>query len=51
MFCVLWQYVAVDKTGQYVAVSGKRGVAHCNVSTKKWKLFGNESQVSSFPEY
>jgi WD40 repeat protein len=38
------KYVAVDKTGQYVAVSGRRGVAHCHVSTKKWKLFGNESQ-------
>ncbi|XP_062515781.1 guanine nucleotide exchange factor subunit RIC1-like isoform X1 [Corticium candelabrum] len=38
------KYAAIDVNGRYVAVSSKRGMAHCNVSTKKWKLFGNESQ-------
>lgn len=39
------QYAAVDKTGQCVAVAGKTGLAHYTFSTRKWKLFGNETQV------
>lgn len=38
------RYAAVDKTGQCVAVAGKTGLAHYTFSTRKWKLFGNETQ-------
>lgn len=45
MYTHLLQYAAVDKTGQCVAVAGKTGLAHYTFSTRKWKLFGNETQV------
>jgi len=38
------QYSCVDKTGQCVAVAGKTGLAHYALTTRKWKLFGNETQ-------
>lgn len=44
---VLFQYAAVDKSGQCVAVAGKTGLAHYTFATRKWKLFGNETQVIS----
>lgn len=42
--CV-FQYSAVDKAGQCVAVAGKTGLAHYGLFNRKWKLFGNETQV------
>eukprot|EP00038_Savillea_parva_P031228 m.83974 g.83974 ORF g.83974 m.83974 type:complete len:1288 (+) comp9574_c0_seq1:153-4016(+) len=38
------RYVAVDAFGQSIAVAGARGVAHYSVASRKWRLFGNESQ-------
>lgn len=38
------RYVAVDEIGQSIAVAGAHGVAHYSVSSRKWRLFGNESQ-------
>lgn len=42
-FLVL-QYAAVDLAGQCVAVAGKTGFAHYALFSRKWKLFGNETQ-------
>lgn len=39
------QFSAIDKLGQNVAVVGKFGFAHYSLLTKKWKLFGNITQV------
>eukprot|EP00037_Helgoeca_nana_P011471 m.103023 g.103023 ORF g.103023 m.103023 type:complete len:1266 (+) comp20854_c0_seq1:272-4069(+) len=38
------RYVAVDNMGQSIAVAGSHGVAHYSVASRKWRLFGNESQ-------
>lgn len=40
------QFSAIDKLGQNVAVVGKFGFAHYSLLSKKWKLFGNITQVS-----
>jgi len=39
------RYAAVDKTGRCVAVAGRTGIAHYSLNSRKWKLFGNVSQV------
>lgn len=39
---------AVDKTGQCIAIAGKTGFAYYNHSSRRWKLFGNESQERDF---
>lgn len=38
------QYAAVNTSGQCVVVAGKTGLAHYALFTRKWKLFGNETQ-------
>lgn len=38
------RYASVDKAGQCVAVAGKTGFAHYALFSRKWKLFGNETQ-------
>ncbi|XP_046662449.1 guanine nucleotide exchange factor subunit Rich isoform X3 [Homalodisca vitripennis] len=38
------RYTAVDADGSHIAVAGRTGLAHYSLSTKKWKLFGNETQ-------
>nr|XP_006817611.1 PREDICTED: protein RIC1 homolog [Saccoglossus kowalevskii] len=38
------RFAAVDRTGHCVAVSGKTGLAHYALFTRRWKLFGNENQ-------
>uniref|UniRef100_A0A2D4HUC7 Uncharacterized protein n=1 Tax=Micrurus lemniscatus lemniscatus TaxID=129467 RepID=A0A2D4HUC7_MICLE len=40
------RFSAIDKMGQNVAVVGKFGFAHYSLFSKKWKLFGNITQVS-----
>lgn len=42
------QFSAIDKLGQNVAVVGKFGFAHYSLLTKKWKLFGNVTQVRGY---
>eukprot|EP00040_Diaphanoeca_grandis_P024885 m.137406 g.137406 ORF g.137406 m.137406 type:complete len:1155 (+) comp29919_c1_seq1:317-3781(+) len=41
------RYTAVGPSGQYLAIAGRRGVAHFNMQTSKWRLFGNQSQEQS----
>ncbi|XP_070563112.1 guanine nucleotide exchange factor subunit RIC1-like isoform X2 [Ptychodera flava] len=38
------KYAAVDRAGHCVAVAGKTGLAHYALFTRRWKLFGNETQ-------
>ncbi|NXA28691.1 RIC1 protein, partial [Ibidorhyncha struthersii] len=42
------RFSAIDNLGQNVAVVGKFGFAHYSLLTKKWKLFGNITQVRGF---
>lgn len=42
------RYSAIDSEGIHLAVAGRTGLAHYSMSTKKWKLFGNESQEKDF---
>lgn len=42
------QYSAIDFLGTSVAVAGRTGVALYSFSTRKWKLFGNETQEKDF---
>lgn len=42
------RYCAHDRVGTNVAVAGKYGFALYSTVTKKWKLFGNESQEKDF---
>lgn len=39
------QFAAIDTAGQCMAIAGRRGFAHYNLFTRKWKLFGNITQV------
>lgn len=39
---------SVDQTGQSIAIAGRSGFAHYSILTRKWKLFGNESQEKDF---
>ncbi|XP_065184852.1 guanine nucleotide exchange factor subunit RIC1-like [Sycon ciliatum] len=41
------RYVAVSDSARYVAVAGQYGIAHCNVATQRWKVFGNVSQETN----
>ncbi|XP_039276029.1 guanine nucleotide exchange factor subunit Rich [Nilaparvata lugens] len=38
------KYTAIDREGCRVAVAGRSGLAHYSLLTRKWKLFGNETQ-------
>ncbi|EDW72606.1 uncharacterized protein Dwil_GK17088 [Drosophila willistoni] len=42
------RYAAIDKDGIHLAVAGRTGLAHYSLITRKWKLFGNESQEKDF---
>ncbi|XP_054731695.1 guanine nucleotide exchange factor subunit Rich [Anastrepha obliqua] len=42
------RYSAIDMDGTHLAVAGRTGLAHYSMMTKKWKLFGNESQEKDF---
>ena len=46
VFLSLSQYAAVDDSGCNLALAGRAGFALHSGLTKKWKLFGNEIQVS-----
>lgn len=49
--CVRVQFAAIDTAGQCMAVAGRRGFAHYSLFTRKWKLFGNITQVCKFVDY
>ncbi|KAK6642715.1 hypothetical protein RUM43_004217 [Polyplax serrata] len=42
------RYTAIDSEGQNVSVAGRTGLAHYSLLTRKWKLFGNETQEKDF---
>nr|CAD7448327.1 unnamed protein product [Timema bartmani] len=42
------RYTAIDSDGQNIAVAGRTGLAHYSLLTRKWKLFGNETQEKDF---
>ncbi|EDV97491.1 guanine nucleotide exchange factor subunit Rich [Drosophila grimshawi] len=42
------RYAAIDAAGLHIAVAGRTGLAHYAMLSKKWKLFGNESQEKDF---
>lgn len=42
------KYTAIDFEGNNVAVSGRTGLAHYSLQSRKWKLFGNETQEKDF---
>ncbi|ORY05246.1 RIC1-domain-containing protein [Basidiobolus meristosporus CBS 931.73] len=42
------KYVSISYDGKYVAIAGKHGVAHCNITTGRWKLFGDQLQEQEF---
>ncbi|XP_047001163.1 guanine nucleotide exchange factor subunit Rich [Schistocerca americana] len=42
------RYTALDSEGQNLAVAGRTGLAHYSLISRKWKLFGNETQEKDF---
>ncbi|KAJ3103496.1 hypothetical protein HDU97_010079 [Phlyctochytrium planicorne] len=42
------QYTSYNDSGTNIAIAGRRGIAHYNTNSNKWKLFGNEIQEQSF---
>ncbi|XP_063921196.1 guanine nucleotide exchange factor subunit Rich-like isoform X2 [Zophobas morio] len=42
------RYSAIDAEGQNMAVAGRTGLAHYSMHTRRWKLFGNETQEKDF---
>lgn len=42
------QYSAISTDGVNIAVAGRTGVAIYSIFTRKWKLFGNETQEKDF---
>jgi len=42
------RYTAMNDSGSHLAVAGRTGLAHYSTSSRKWKLFGNETQEKEF---
>ncbi|XP_076267797.1 guanine nucleotide exchange factor subunit Rich isoform X2 [Rhynchophorus ferrugineus] len=42
------RYSAIDMEGQNIAIAGRTGIAHYSLQTRRWKLFGNETQEKDF---
>ncbi|CAG8511585.1 12925_t:CDS:10 [Acaulospora morrowiae] len=42
------KYASISGDGRYIAIAGRRGLAHYNVSSGRWKLFGNQQQEQEF---
>ncbi|KAI8882813.1 RIC1-domain-containing protein [Backusella circina FSU 941] len=42
------RYASISADGRYIAIAGKRGFAHYNAVSNRWKLFGNQQQEQSF---
>jgi hypothetical protein len=39
------KYVCICPDGKFVAVAGRRGLAHYSSATQRWRLFGSQHQV------
>lgn len=42
------RYSAIDSSGNNIAIAGRTGMALYSLVTRKWKLFGNETQEKDF---
>ncbi|RUP50766.1 hypothetical protein BC936DRAFT_137723 [Jimgerdemannia flammicorona] len=42
------RYATINSDGRYVAIAGRRGLAHYNMSSGRWKLFGNQQHEREF---
>lgn len=42
------RYSAIDSEGQNMAIAGRTGLAHYSMQSRRWKLFGNETQEKDF---
>ena len=42
------QFSAMDDDCQVIAVAGRTGFAHYSINSRRWRLFGNESQEKDF---
>ncbi|ORX51228.1 RIC1-domain-containing protein [Hesseltinella vesiculosa] len=42
------RYTAISPDGKYIAIAGRRGLAHFNILSQRWKLFGNQQQEERF---
>ncbi|XP_056632755.1 guanine nucleotide exchange factor subunit Rich isoform X3 [Diorhabda sublineata] len=42
------RYSAIDSDGLGIAIAGRTGLAHYSILSRRWKLFGNETQEKDF---
>ncbi|KAJ3118172.1 hypothetical protein HDU96_003459 [Phlyctochytrium bullatum] len=42
------QFCSFSENGHNIAIAGRRGLAHYNLMSNRWKLFGNELQEQEF---
>ncbi|KAI8142660.1 RIC1-domain-containing protein [Fennellomyces sp. T-0311] len=42
------RYASISPDGKFVAVAGRRGLAHYNTFSNRWKMFGNQQQEQEF---
>ncbi|KAI9252811.1 RIC1-domain-containing protein [Phascolomyces articulosus] len=42
------RYSSISSDGKFVAVAGRRGLAHYNTFSNRWKMFGNQQQEQGF---
>ncbi|KAL1935687.1 hypothetical protein VTP01DRAFT_4827 [Rhizomucor pusillus] len=42
------RYTSISADGKFIAVAGRRGFAHYNTFSNRWKMFGNQQQEQSF---
>ncbi|KAG2181824.1 hypothetical protein INT44_008640 [Umbelopsis vinacea] len=42
------RYASIDPDGKWIAIAGKRGLAHYSTLSGRWKMFGNQQQEQEF---
>ncbi|KAM3586524.1 WD40 repeat protein [Umbelopsis sp. WA50703] len=42
------RYASIDSEGKWIAIAGKRGLAHYSTISGRWKMFGNQQQEQEF---
>ncbi|KAJ8656341.1 hypothetical protein O0I10_007906 [Lichtheimia ornata] len=42
------RYASISQDGRFIAIAGRRGFAHYNTFSNRWKMFGNQQQEQSF---